>query len=111
VSHFLDVHAAFGGDDHGDAAGRAVNHHREVVFLVDIHAVGDIEAVDLLAGLARLHGDEGVAEHLLGEGFHFLETTQTGPPKPWAALTASSTVKHGVPRGTATPYLRRISLP
>ena len=37
--------------------------------------------------------------------------TQTGPPKVSAALTASSTDMHGIPRGTVTPYFRRISLP
>ena len=35
--------------------GRAVDQQREVEFLVDVGAVLDIEAVDLLAGLAGLH--------------------------------------------------------
>jgi hypothetical protein len=30
---FLDVHAAFGRDDHGDTAGGAIDDHRQVVFL------------------------------------------------------------------------------
>src|SRR5476649_2573182 len=38
-------------------------------------------------------------------------TTQTLPPRPLAASTASSTEKHGVPRGVTTPYLRNSSLP
>src|SRR5471032_2201275 len=38
-------------------------------------------------------------------------TTQTFPPRPLAASTASSTEKHGVPRGVTTPYLRNNSLP
>src|SRR3954465_14036477 len=37
-------------------------------------------------------------------------TTQTLPPSFFAASTASSTLKHGIPRGVGTPCLRRISL-
>ena len=40
-----------------------------------------------------------------------LKTKQTGPPSFWAASTASCTVKAGMPRGTGTPKLRKISLP
>ena len=69
----LDVHAALGGDDEGDAAGGAIDQHREVEFLGDVHAVGDVEAVDLLAVLAGLHRDERVAEHIGGGGAHFLD--------------------------------------
>src|SRR5580765_944030 len=36
-------------------------------------------------------------------------TTHTLPPNSRAALTDSSTEKQGMPRGVATPYLRRIS--
>jgi hypothetical protein len=49
----LDVHAAFGRDDEGDAAGGAVDEHREVELLLDVRAVLDVEAVDLLAGSGR----------------------------------------------------------
>ncbi len=38
-------------------------------------------------------------------------TTQTLPPSALAAATASATVKHGVPRGVATPYFLNSSLP
>ena len=38
-------------------------------------------------------------------------TTQTLPPSCFAASTASSTLKQAKPRGVATPYLRKISLP
>ena len=38
-------------------------------------------------------------------------TTHTGPPSFWAASTASCTVNAGMPRGTGTPKLRKISLP
>ena len=36
-------------------------------------------------------------------------TTHTLPPSCFAAATASSTLKHGTPRGVATPYFLRIS--
>ncbi|MDF2493661.1 MAG: hypothetical protein K0S66_595 [Sphingomonas sp.] len=60
----FDVHAAFGGDDHRDAAGRAVDEQREVEFLRDVDAVGHVQAVHLLAGLTRLDRHQRVAEHL-----------------------------------------------
>ena len=69
----LDVHAAFGRDDEGDARGRAVDQHREIEFLVDVGAVLDVEAVDLLAGLAGLQRDQRRAQHLLGEGFGLVD--------------------------------------
>ena len=64
----LDVHAAFGRDDEGDAADRAVDQDRQIELALDVGAVLDIEAVDLLAGRAGLLGDQRVAEHLLGVG-------------------------------------------
>ena len=67
VGHLLDVHAAFRRDDESDLAGGAVDEHRQVEFGVDIGAVLDVEAVDLLSGLAGLDRHKGVAEHLLGE--------------------------------------------
>jgi len=63
---FLDIHAAFGRDDEGDAAGRTIDEEREVEFLGDVGAVGDVEAVDLLAGLTRLDRHQRVAEHVGG---------------------------------------------
>ncbi len=73
MRHFLDIHAAFGGDDHGDAARCAVDQHGEVVFGGDVHAIGDIEAVDLLAGFAGLHRHQRIAEHLAGIGCNVLD--------------------------------------
>ena len=69
----LDVHAAFGRDDEGDAADRAVDQQREIELAVDVGAVLDVEAVDLLAGRAGLLGHQRVAEHLLGVGDHLLD--------------------------------------
>ncbi len=62
----LDIHAAFGRGDDGDAAGFAVDQQRQVEFLGDVDAVGDVEALDLLAGRAGLDRDQGLAEHLRG---------------------------------------------
>ena len=66
VRDVLDVDAALGRDDEGDARGLAVDQDREIELLVDVRAVLDVEAVDLLAG-AGLDRDERRAEHLLGE--------------------------------------------
>ena len=53
MGDLLDVHAAFGRDHEGDARGLAVDQRRQIELLGDVRAVLDIEAVDLLAGLAR----------------------------------------------------------
>ena len=49
VGDLLDVHAALGRGDDGDAAALAVDQQSEVEFLGDVDAVGDVEPVDLLA--------------------------------------------------------------
>ena len=48
----------------GDPAGLAVDQQREVEFLGDVDAVGDVEALDLLALRPGLDGDQRPAEHL-----------------------------------------------
>jgi hypothetical protein len=63
--YFLDVHAAFGGCNEGDARGDAVDQGCEVQFALDAGAVFDVNAVDLFAGRSGLFGDKRVAEHLL----------------------------------------------
>ena len=73
MGHLLDVHAALGRGDDRDAACLAVDQQREVEFLRDVDAVGDVEALDLLALRAGLDGDQRLAEHLLGIGAHFLD--------------------------------------
>jgi hypothetical protein len=50
VGDRLDVHAALGRGDDRDAAGLAVDQQREIEFLGDVDAVGDVEPLDLLAG-------------------------------------------------------------
>ncbi|MFK4520552.1 hypothetical protein ABIF20_007917 [Bradyrhizobium japonicum] len=67
VRDVLDVDAAFGRHHERHARGLAVDQDREVELLVDVRAVLDVEAVDLLAGGTGLHGHERGAEHLLGE--------------------------------------------
>ncbi|GAB1395636.1 hypothetical protein MASR1M65_04130 [Saprospiraceae bacterium] len=72
MGHVLDVHAAFGRADDGDAAGFPVDQQREVKLARDVAAVLDVDAVDLLARRAGLHGDKGAAQHLAGEFGGFL---------------------------------------
>jgi hypothetical protein len=66
VRDVLDVDAALGRHHEGDARGLAVDQDREVEFLVDVGAVLDVEAVDLLAVIAGLHRDQRRSQHLLG---------------------------------------------
>jgi hypothetical protein len=73
VGDGFDVHAALGRDDEGHAANRAIDQQRAVQLTGDVGAVFDVQAVDLLAGLARLGGDQGVAQHFLGVGDGFLD--------------------------------------
>jgi hypothetical protein len=63
----LDVHAALGGGHDGGAAGDAVEGDAEVELAGDVHALLDEQALDLLALGAGLDGDQGGAEHLLGD--------------------------------------------
>jgi hypothetical protein len=67
MRHVLDRHAALGRGDDRDPRGLAVDQEGQVEFLGDVRAVLDVDAVDLLAGLAGLDGDEGAAQHLAGE--------------------------------------------
>jgi hypothetical protein len=67
MSHFLDVHATFGGDDERHALGSAVGHGRHVVFFFDVGAVFDQQAADFLAFWASLVGDELHAQNFTGD--------------------------------------------
>ena len=67
VRDVLDVDAAFGRDHERDFRGFAVDQDREIELLVDVGAVLDVEAVDLLAVRSGLDRDQGRAQHLLGE--------------------------------------------
>jgi hypothetical protein len=73
MGHCLDIHAAFGRSDDRDPAACPVDQQREVKFLLDVDAVGDVEAVHLLAMLAGLDRHQRVAEHFLGVGTDFLD--------------------------------------
>ena len=83
VGDRLDVHPAFGRGDDGDAAGLAVDQQREVEFLGDVDAVGDVEALDLLACRAGLDRDQSLAEHLLGMRRGLRRSTGRGGRRPW----------------------------
>jgi hypothetical protein len=61
VRHFLDVHAALGGDDEGDAAGGAVHQGGKIKLAIDRRTVLDVEALDHAALRAGLVRDQGHA--------------------------------------------------
>src|SRR4051812_49561962 len=65
VRDVLDVDAALGRHHEGDAGGLAVDQNREVEFLVDVGAVLDVEAVDLLSGGGGAGGGGGWGRALL----------------------------------------------
>jgi len=67
VRHFLDVHAAFAGGDERDLLGAPIGDHGHVVFLLDVGAVFDVQAVDLLAVGAGLVGLELHAQDVTGQ--------------------------------------------
>ena len=73
VRHRLDVHAAFGGNDEGDARGFPVDQRREIEFAVDGRAFLDIDAVDLLAVRAGLMRDQRRAEDARGLLLHVVD--------------------------------------
>jgi len=63
VRHGLDVHAALGRGNDGDAADRAVHQHREIQLAFDVAAVLDVEPFHGAARVARLLGHEILAQH------------------------------------------------
>ena len=64
-------------------------------------------------GIPAFTVDEAVkaAQELGGPVWVVKAQIHAGPPSSCAALTASSTVNAGMPRGTGTPNSRRICLP
>ena len=66
VRHFLDVHAAFGGGDEGDARCRAIHQRGQIKFAVDGRAVFDIKPLHQAAMRARLMRHQRHAQHALG---------------------------------------------
>jgi hypothetical protein len=69
----FDVHPTFGRDNKGHARCLAIDQHREIEFLLDVAAVLDIQAVDLLTCRTGLRGDKRVAEHFPGVCGHFVD--------------------------------------
>jgi hypothetical protein len=69
----LDVHAALGRGDHGDAAHLSVDQHGDVELALDVAALLDVEALHGLAGGSGLLGDQLMAQHRLRAGTHVLD--------------------------------------
>src|SRR5258708_37492721 len=73
MGDFFDVHPAFGRYNKSDTRCPAIEQHREIEFLLDVAAVLDIQAVELLSCGASLRGDKlvgqpfpGISGHLRG---------------------------------------------
>ena len=58
VRDFLDVHAAFGGHDKGDARCLTIDQRRQIELAIDRRAFFDVEAVDLLSVWTGLMRDQ-----------------------------------------------------
>src|SRR5690625_3081717 len=71
--NLFDLHPALGGSDDRYPAGSAIDEHREVELPRNVTALFNIEALDLLAALAGLFGDEDLPEHRLGVVPDFLD--------------------------------------
>jgi hypothetical protein len=84
LGDLLDLNAALGGGDDDGAGGAAVEEDGEVVLLLDGDGLGEVDGVDLAAGGTGLDGDEGVAEHVLGDIDRFggVLVSLTPPLKP-----------------------------
>ncbi len=71
VGDVFDRRAAFGRDDKGDFARRAIDKQGQIKFPRDGRAIFNVEPVDLLARNTGLCSHQGLAEHSgrLGTGF------------------------------------------
>src|SRR5690606_32199451 len=76
MGDFFDVHAAFARGDDGDLLGGAVGDQRHVVFLLDVGAVFDVQAVDLLSFGAGLVRDQLHAQDFRGQLAYVVERTR-----------------------------------
>ena len=102
VRDILDVHAALGRDDEGDAAGLAVDEDRQVELLGDSRAVLDVDAVDLPPGRPGLHRHQRVPEDLPDVLRHLFD----GFDDAHAALRASRGLLEGALAASAGMDLR-----
>ena len=80
MRHGFNVHAAFGGNDEGDAAGFTVHQCRQIQFAFDGRTVFNIKPLDQTAMRAGLMCHQGHAQHAPGfflhilDGLHHLDT-------------------------------------
>ena len=132
LGNLFDFHAAFGTGHQRDALRGAVDHHADVQFLADVGAFLDQQTFHQPPFRSGLVSHQGHAQDILGIVVHFLQrlgyfdaaalaaaagvNLRLDHPDLCrrvlrAAASASATEKQGTPRGVATPYLRRSSLP
>ena len=71
--HLLDLDPALGRGHEGDARGGAVEHGTEIELAGDVAAVLDVDALDDPALRPGLVGDQGHAQHVVGELAHLLD--------------------------------------
>ncbi len=71
--HLLDVDAAFGRGDEGDAAGAAIDQQRKVKLTRNRGVLHHIDAAHDAPLRPRLRRDQGLAEHAVGLGVQLFE--------------------------------------
>ena len=71
--HGLDVDAAFGRGDEGDAARAAIDQQRKVELAGDGCVLNDIDAADDATLGPGLRSDERLAQHAVGLGVQLLQ--------------------------------------
>ena len=71
--HLLDLRPALFRGHQGDPAGGAIDHHADIVFLLNLAPLFDQEALHFLPFGARLMGDQHFPQELFGVGAHFVQ--------------------------------------
>ena len=72
LGEIFDARAALAARDDERTAAASVQEDGKVLFVLELHLLRDVEAVDGLALRSRLLRDENLADHLLGEALDLL---------------------------------------